>query len=82
MIETEIHNSFDKLDKLTEIAWEIQKGEGFVLLEGGREFTKSFLKDRRSGNKLYLLQTKRIVYTELEKVKWTVTWSVTRAFEQ
>ena len=39
----------------------------------GREFTESFLNDRKSGNKLCkkrcLLQTKKIVYIELKKVK-------------
>ena len=35
----------------------------------GREFTESFLKDRRNGNKLCLLQTRMMVYIELEKVK-------------
>ena len=49
MIETEIHNSFDKLDKLTEIAWEIQK-EKVLFSKREIEFTKSFLKDRRRGN--------------------------------
>ena len=35
----------------------------------GREFIESFLKNARSGKKQCLLQTKMIVYTELEKVK-------------
>jgi hypothetical protein len=35
----------------------------------GREFIESFPKNARSGKKRCLLQTRRIVYTELETVK-------------
>ena len=34
-----------------------------------REFTESFLKDRRRGNKRCFFQARRIVYIELEKIK-------------
>ena len=64
----EIHNSFDKLDKLTEIAWEIQKKKVLFSEREGESLLKETKRSgKMRGNKRCLLQTRRIVYIEFEK---------------